>query len=234
MVYSTDFNTTTYDGVYAAVDYWRTAATGVSNPNDSLICDEFYKFSYNNFDYWWPWNSNGYCSFPKQDGIFVHPKISTEDTFIQSFTIDTNNLDSNSTDKPLAFFVSSYSGGPIANFKYDKVTVEVYTYHEDQIPLYSVYKPTYTYEIKGAANTSDSPIAKYWHVFNIMKVSQNSNDYAIVDIPTYNIVNGEKKLTGFYDNGSIENSFTEVLQKYSVWRSYEFSFRMGKTKSLTP
>jgi cysteine-rich repeat protein len=65
----------------------------------------------------------------------------------------------------IGFYVSS-PNGPINQFKDYNVWVDVYEFHEGQVPEYSVYKPTHSFSIKNAVPSSNS-IARYWHVFNL-------------------------------------------------------------------
>ena len=51
--------------------------------------------------------------------------------------------------------------------KNKNIIVDVYTYHKGQT-FNSIYAPTYSYQIKTAANTSSNAVALLWHVFTFV------------------------------------------------------------------
>lgn len=104
---------------------------------------------------------------PYKLGIYMHPIINTEKTYVQSYTLDMNKMSDSA--QPLAFVVHTDSG-PIYPYRFNgNVKVEVYEYHKDQVPAYSIYLPTNEFLISKAGNTTSNQSAKYWHVFNIVK-----------------------------------------------------------------
>ena len=93
--------------------------------------------------------------------VCVHAKVHTPKIYVQSFTVDAG------AGKDYVFTVSAltnFIGGPA---KRSNLQVEVYTAHANQIPAYSIYKPTRTFSIRNASGTSSNARAKYWYVFKI-------------------------------------------------------------------
>jgi cysteine-rich repeat protein len=128
----------------------------------------------------------------------------------QATTVYLDTDVTNNTNSPFAFFVSVITNNtnvPISSFRNREVQVEVYTYHEGQIPEYSVYKPTYVFNMNLADVSGNNALAKYWHVFNIVKIGQNyhirtaSKQHESVEMQD-NIAT---------DNGSIETGYVDVL-----------------------
>ncbi len=141
-------------------------------------------------NYWMPNNCWGYLggntkpSAGVNGGIYIHPKLGAEKTFVQSFTFDMDKM-SNSK-QPLGFVVQAIGGsttpdeGPIYPYRMsENVKVEVYEYHEGQNPQDSIYLPTEVYSISTAGTKQSNPnkSAKYWHVFNIM--NDGSGNYSV-------------------------------------------------------
>lgn len=111
-------------------------------------------------------------------GVYSHPHISTQTkkTFVQSFTIDTQQTNS----LHYAFLVQSINGAPMAMQTGANITVEVYEARSNQVPEYSIYKPVKTFSIKTAKGTSTNSLAKYWHVFNLSRTT--TGGYTIVPV----------------------------------------------------
>jgi len=75
--------------------------------------------------YLWP-KVNTTCT-PFDNGIYVHPIVKTEKTSIQSFTIDTDDM--NTTSTITAFYVKGLSGA-IGQSKYKNSNLRVEIYGE--------------------------------------------------------------------------------------------------------
>jgi cysteine-rich repeat protein len=124
-------------------------------------------------NYWWP-NTSVCYGMPDNihKVVYTHPIIGLEKTFIQSMTVDTNEM-IETNDEDIAFFVQAVRAtnnvGVISEFKNSGVVVDVYTAHDGQNPVYSIFAPTVSSSIKYAAR-SENPDAQYWHVFNLVKV----------------------------------------------------------------
>ncbi len=127
--------------------------------------------------YWVPFNpgSSGgpfRCRPTDSSGrIWMHKILDDAPTIaVQAITLSANNM---SSSKPLGFYVTS-PDGPVNQFihgewDYD-LWVDIYTYHQGQIPEYSIYKPTYSFSVKNSIPSTDlGPLgARYWHVFNLI------------------------------------------------------------------
>ncbi len=129
--------------------------------------------------YWWPID----CE-PYDDMLYIHPQNNLKRTYIQSFTIDTEEFNSEDV---VGFYVQNLSRsiGSIAD-KTSDLSVDIYTYQEGQIPARSIYLPSHTFTIKGAEKTSNNigdsqgqDGAKYWHAFNLIK---QDGEYQIAPI----------------------------------------------------
>jgi len=163
----------------------------------------------NNEKYWWPPSYNIYS--PRGAEIAVHDKTSPPDNskVIQSMTI--NNLeDAEHTDgtklqvgEQVAFYVNAL-GRPIQSFQDSNLEVNIYTYHQNQDPLHSIYKPTYKFKISSSTH-SGNPLAPYWHAFNIMKVNcQNTDTWAITDLK------GRIITPGHSSHGRVTSRFGDI------------------------
>ncbi|MBD3310882.1 MAG: hypothetical protein GF349_00060 [Candidatus Magasanikbacteria bacterium] len=174
------------------------AISDTTNPADPWYCDQMEQTTYkeeaeynstefNHGRYFWPTACNPYTVIRPSDDftrdqsrlLFVHPVQSLDKTFIQAMTIDTNGwYYLNRTFEvrpPIAFFVEaigSLGEVPISNFTNSNLTVDIYTFHEGQVPAHSVYKPITSFSIK-SAQSSSNPTARYWHVFNLEWKSEN-------------------------------------------------------------
>lgn len=142
--------------------------------------------------YWYPKGSGNFACTKFHKNIFVHEKASAIKTYVQAFTIDTDEstYDAGSqtytwdevvpNEGAYAFMVQSINNAPIAQLTNTKLKVEVYGYHPHQDGLYSVYRPVKTFYIKNAAGTSTNEFAGYWHVFNLE--NKNGAFYEIVPV----------------------------------------------------
>ncbi|MBU1895941.1 IPT/TIG domain-containing protein [Patescibacteria group bacterium] len=150
------------------------------------ICADIKQRITGNNGYWWPDDLKCKGFFDSFDSkVFVHDMVNLNEIFVHSLTIDTNQISGEY--KPIAIFVeaiSASSSRPIYEFRNSDLVLEVYTYHPDQVPKYSIYKPDpdYVYEIKDAAGTSSNPLAKYWHVFNLEYLGIRHGGYRIVPV----------------------------------------------------
>ncbi len=180
----------TVEGRKATVKSMQSAIddTQTDSNNDFWYCDQMEQTdirervemntnSFNHGEYFWPTGCNPY-SFTEDgqqpstyDILYVHPKQSLNDTFVQAMTIDVKGL-AGAGGAPLAFFVDALGPEgviPISNLRNSNLTVEVYASRANQyvVPAHSIYKPVLTYSIKGSA-ISSNPSARYWHVFNLV------------------------------------------------------------------
>jgi cysteine-rich repeat protein len=127
---------------------------------------------------------------------YTHPIIEARNHYIQSFTIDGSSIKAG---KPVAFFVKSLldttkdgklssddAVGPIGLYTNLDITVDVYNYHAEQNPTYSVYKPVKTFKIGTAASKSGNigvnKFAKFWYVFNILRVVPSDDSKKVIDL----------------------------------------------------
>ncbi len=135
-------------------------------------------------DYWWPFGC-GSADPLKAEGVFVHDTILSEGQKTQAMTVWTRT----GTNKPFAFFVDAV-GEPIYKYQNNNLQVEVYTYHEGQLPLWSVYKPdpANVFKISDAVGTTTNVSAEYWHVFNLIYNSETKE---------YEVKGVDKISTGF-------------------------------------
>jgi cysteine-rich repeat protein len=108
--------------------------------------------------------------------VRAHDSVNLEKTYAQAMTVKAVGNGNNHL--PFAFFVEAV-GDPIYNYASSpNVSVEVYTYHKDQIPDLSVYAPTSIFKINEAENSTNAS-AYYWHVFNLEYVKDK---YEIVPV----------------------------------------------------
>lgn len=116
-------------------------------------------------EYWMPAPLNG-SGCTGTNGVFVHEIAGAAKTFIQSFTIDPSII---VTAQPhsYGFFVEAVDD-VLGSYTNSNLQVDVYSYHEGQVPLYSLYQPDYSFNIKDAADSSSNSLAPYWHVFNFL------------------------------------------------------------------
>ncbi len=162
-------------------------------------------------NYWWPDCDQNFL----QGSVYVHPQVSGSKTFIQSFTIKTNGGANIALDKKrsYAFFVEALTQEgvtPIGNIRDRNVTVEIYTAQAAQNPKYSIYKPLYTYRLGGSGGSN--PQARYWHVFNLVQLNQNSNNYD-VRAPQTTRVNPQTNQNEVisFPSGKLATSLSDVL-----------------------
>ena len=122
-------------------------------------------------------------------------------TAVQAITM---SAVSRSSDKPIGFFVSS-PNGPINQYTNYDLWVDVYTYHSNAAPLYSIYQPTYSFSIKDAIPSTDTGIlgARYWHVFNLTISGTNA-------LKSFNIIpigpNGTGTVSPGYAGQIVQNT----------------------------
>jgi cysteine-rich repeat protein len=126
----------------------------------------------NNSGYWWPDTADGKCK--SSVGIYTHPIQQLGGIAIQSFTVDAKDFPLGSK---IGFFVQSLAD-PIGLYTTKDIQVEVYNYHPNQNPTFSVYKPSYTFNISSAAQSFVNKSAKYWYVFNISVGGYISSGFA--------------------------------------------------------
>jgi cysteine-rich repeat protein len=126
--------------------------------------------------YWMPAAGPSDICTKYADAVYVHPQNGLENTFIQSFTIDTATADSD-----FGFYVQAIGFDRIANYKFTDLVVELYEYHDGQDPENFIFEPVYTFRIQDSAGTSSNPTAKYWHVFNLEK-NLVTNEYEVVPV----------------------------------------------------
>ena len=159
---------------------------------------------------------NGYWK-PKIDarcgiysGTTMNQLGTIQDISAQATTIDVSINAPRPQDnaQPFAFYVSAVTNNadvPITSFLDRDVQVEVYTYHDGQVPSYSVYKPTYVFQLNRATQSENADLAKYWHVFNIVNVNGTYQIQSATRDP-------QSVGTGVVrDHGSIETGFVDVL-----------------------
>ena len=166
--------------------------------------------------YWMPFHC---ASFKDPDAagnndgsIFVHTPGTLKTISAEASTIVTADYRGAAEDghfnSPYAVFVELISGTstvPITSFANLDVTVEVYEYHEGQLPQYSLYLPNseHIYSLQSATQSSNAGIAKYWHVFNLEK-NNRTHQYELKQIV-------EAGLATQYPQGAIATSFADVL-----------------------
>lgn len=88
----------------------------------------------------------------------------------------------------------------------------MYAHHDGQSSWYSVYGPVEVFRIRDIMQNNLNPLAKYWHVFNFVKNSQD--DYEIKKIPVTD-AGGNPAVDEYgnseYDNGWLNTNFCQVL-----------------------
>ena len=170
------------------------------------LCSIMSKQQKSGVDYWLPSSSTvfistigGYQKCSNDGGVQVSPKINTPKTYVQAFTIDTTGYD-----KPYAFFIGALDKF-IGDYKKSNLEVQIYTYHDGQKPLYSIYGPTFTYTIK-KADVGTNPVSRYWHVFNLIK--NTAGKYEVKPIQK---LDAAKNVVGEYSDGMLQSSFCKTL-----------------------
>lgn len=169
-------------------------------------------------NYWKPDQCSAFSSKPVQGDpnflssgdVYVHAEGHLGSVAEQAMTIYTGNVFGTHRDTayeaPYAVFVQSFTPQgdvPITSFDNLDLTVEVYDYHNDQDPHYSLYLPTRTFTLRSATLSNNGGIAKYWHAFNLVK-NANTNRYEIQ--PVYDLVQNTQ-----YQNGLTVTDFADVL-----------------------
>ena len=149
--------------------------------------------------------------------IFVHAFGSLTDTFAHSITLGVRRNAGGvlQVGSPIAFFVEAISIDPTKRmFNYatadTQVAVDVYSYHEGQVPLYSLYMPTSIFKLAPARHTSTNKLAKYWHVLNLVKNAEGRYEIQPIREPTNPDI--------VYENGTLETSFDEILANIQAAR----------------
>ncbi|PLX26446.1 hypothetical protein C0581_04545 [Candidatus Parcubacteria bacterium] len=135
------------------------------NDNEGT-CDEI-RFDPTGSGYWQPTN----C---EQTKASVHSLIEGEKYGVQAYTFYPSQ---NSGSYDMGFVVSSLNG-PINEYNDQDIWVDVYLPRSGQDPTYSIHEPNKTFRIE-QADSSDYNLARYWHVFNIVK--NGNGDYIYVD-----------------------------------------------------
>ncbi len=164
--------------------------------------------------YWFPDACNSFKAFGaggNNDGsVFVHAPGTINTISEVASTVVTGGFRGNPAtghyNSPYAIFVGMISGNnivPISSFENLDVTVEVYEYHEGQIPESSLYLPTHVYSLQRAMPSSNEGFAQYWHVFNLMK-DERTQKYQVNQIR-------EEGMQTQYPHGAIDTSFADVL-----------------------
>ena len=108
--------------------------------------------------------------------------------------------------RPLSVFIQAVAGvsdggsqTSIGTYAARRVFVDVYAYHSGQDSGLSVFSPVRTFELSLAAGSANS-VAKYWHVFDIVK--QGSNWVLTTSAAG--------------DNGTIRTDFVDILNDYAL------------------
>jgi len=205
-------------GKFTGALYSQRISSGNSrvkySPNDplQLICNDMTTNTINNSDYWYPTGCNPYTA--SSTNMFVHEIGGTDDFSknVQSMTIENLDLMLEEDGEQAAFYVKPI-GSSIQPFQDGNLKVSIYTYHENQEPLHSIYKPTYQFEIK-EATTSQNPRAPYWHAFNIMNVNCKGQD-------TWAIANRNNEIItpGHSDHGKIITRSKDIKKTTKVQTS---------------
>lgn len=182
------------------------------NPRDvahNFLCS---KMGTNAQRYWVPVGCSSFKD-PNENtmsgSIFVHNAGTLHSVSAQASTIISSDYEGVSAvghfNSPYVVFVEVISGSstiPISSFDNLDVTVEVYEYRADQIPESSLYLPTHVYSLRSATVSANAGIAKYWHVFNLVK---NANSvYEVTQIR-------EAGFDTLFPNGAVDTSFADVL-----------------------
>lgn len=187
-------------GVYSEEDQSKPNTTYaevayIDNEGSTALCQNVTQDA---DEYWVPAPLPEHVCTPFAGGISVHPQQALEKTYTQSFTIDTNDAESD-----FGFYVQAVGLDRIANYKFTDLRVEIYEYHEGQDPAGSVYLPTRVLRIKNAAGTSSNPTAKYWHVFNLERSA--GGFYTVV--PIESIETGQCELKQQIPDANIDGCF---------------------------
>ncbi|MBT4221186.1 MAG: DUF4215 domain-containing protein, partial [Candidatus Magasanikbacteria bacterium] len=191
-VYNQEFNDRVFGGFPKVLGYpIDTSNPFVSEISGSLGLSENPNYS----NYWWPTDN----MHQWYEHVYAHREQSLDNTFIQSFTIETDKPQGEGSveNATYAIFVGT-DGVPIFGHIHSNLQVEVYEYNERQNPRYSIYKPAHTFEIRGAAGTSSNEVARYWHAFNLVK----KNGGYEVEV----VKEGNRE----YEDGTIESGFQDV------------------------
>lgn len=207
------------DREVAAVSYLEAKA----NLDDYGLCNNMYGFSE-----WWSTIPGVNSWFPVvnvdlgdveddfvthcNNGLGIMPSEIVRGTgkYVQSFTIDTKNLNTLFNDvqstEPFAFLAQSFNGATIAKQKSANVEVLVYGHHPNQDIWLSYYPPIAQFKLSSAQATNN-PGAKYWHVFNLER--DGAGDYQVTFTKDKE-PNGT--IIGDNEHGSIESNFCQVLE----------------------
>lgn len=95
---------------------------------------------------------------------------------IQSMDVDLAGLQDQGR---VGIYVAIVDKKPIQPHQNSRVFVDVYTARDGQTPT-SIYKPSYTFDISQSV-LSSNPLAPYWHVFNLVKMEDNTRRIELLD-----------------------------------------------------
>ncbi len=219
-------NATTEQRFAASVDVLKALSSNRANRGRNFLCSRMTSVynglnnaeiadlaRLNIFNYWQPDACEDFYGNPQdlitQGSVFVHDSGTLQSVSAQASTIITGDsmglLDHGYYNSPYAVFVEVISGSstvPISAFDNLDVTVEIYEYRADQIPESSLYLPTHVYTLRSATASANAGIAKYWHVFNLVKNANRVYEVRQIHEAGFNTE---------FPNGAVDTSFADVL-----------------------
>ncbi len=149
-----------------------------------------------------PYSSKARYLCREVNGVKISEQVNSKTVQTIAFTI---KPPTNST-KPFAFLVGEYGSSGLPAQRNGDLQVRVYEYRDGQVPLYSIYGPTYTFSIKNTGSSTSNPsAAQYWHAFNLVK---EGNVYVVKKVPQ---TNSSGTVTGEYADGMLQSTFCSTL-----------------------
>ena len=186
---------------------YASAPTLAAQDQRNYLCSEMEKktavartcdLSRQDCDVWGPKN----CTSQNR-GIWVHDIGQLQKNYAQATSFQIFQEVRNNPGQLYGFFVEGIGPGgnlPINNYRGQEMSVELYEYHEGQVPEYSLYKPTHVYRL-AKSRGSQNPLARYWHVFNIRI---NADE-------TYSVEDVEDANNQSASNGAVASCFANII-----------------------
>ncbi|PIR03892.1 MAG: hypothetical protein COV59_01755, partial [Candidatus Magasanikbacteria bacterium CG11_big_fil_rev_8_21_14_0_20_39_34] len=178
------------------------------NPGQNYLCTQMKKKSEadndcspnrrQDCDVWWPTN----CTAQNR-GTWVSDIGHLQENYAQATSFGIFEEVQGRPGELFGFFVEGIGPGgnlPINNYRDQEISVELYEYHEGQVPSYSLYMPTRVYKL-AQSRGSNNPRARYWHVFNI-RVNADQ---------TYTVEDVEDANNQTSPNGTVASCFANIL-----------------------
>jgi hypothetical protein len=199
--------TSSFAGYVGALSKFGTTAicTGITTNTDK---------------YWVPTGCNPLLqiggSGSDETRVEVHEDIEGNEYAISSLTIEMGKTDADVNNENIAFFVEAITNSttprPIAQFTDTKYEVEVNVYSHrngNYNNLSSFFAPYRIYKLNLAKDTSSNPMARYWHVFNLISDTNGTYNVRYIYEGGYTSIHNNH-YEYRRENGTIETGWQQV------------------------